>query len=345
MKRGIVICVLLTMLTVVLLAVNLAVGSVSIPLSEVVNILIPRTCATTPVASASGLTPHEYIIIEGRLPQALTALFCGSSLAVSGLMLQTAFKNPLAGPSIFGINSGAGVGVALVMLALGGSVSVGSVSVTGFMAVLLAAFAGAMAVMALIFLFSTMVRNNVMLLIVGIMIGYMANSIVSLLNFFATDEGVKSYMVWGMGSFGGVPLRQIPLFAGLCTVGLIGALLLVKSLNVLLLGELYAENLGVKTRRVRNWLLIVTGLLTAVTTAYCGPVMFIGLAVPHIAHLLFRVADHRILMPGTILCGAVIALLCNAVCFLSGESGVIPLNAVTPVMGAPVIVYIIAKHR
>ena len=336
MRRGIVINCLLVLLVVVLLAVNLAVGSVSIPLRDVISIVMGH----------EGARPSwQFIIMESRLPQALTAMICGGSLAVSGLMLQTAFKNPLAGPSIFGINSGAGVGVALVMLALGGSLSIGSVSISGFVAVLAAAFVGAMAVMGLIFLFSTMVRNNVMLLIVGIMIGYIANGVVSLLNFFATDEGVKSYMVWGMGSFGGVPMNQIPLFAALCVVGLIGALLLVKPLNALLLGEMYAENLGVNTRRVRNWLIIITGLLTAVTTAYCGPIMFIGLAVPHIAHLLFRQADHRILMPGTILAGAVIALLCNVICFLPGESGVIPLNAVTPVMGAPVIIYIIAKRK
>ena len=336
MRRGVVINCLLVLLVVVLLAVNLAVGSVSIPLRDVISIVMGHEAARP---------SWQFIIMQSRLPQALTAMLCGGSLAVSGLMLQTAFKNPLAGPSIFGINSGAGVGVALVMLALGGSLSIGSVSISGFVAVLAAAFVGAMAVMGLIFLFSTMVRNNVMLLIVGIMIGYIANGVVSLLNFFATDEGVKSYMVWGMGSFGGVPMNQIPLFAALCVVGLIGALLLVKPLNALLLGEMYAENLGVNTRRVRNWLIIITGLLTAVTTAYCGPIMFIGLAVPHIAHLLFRQADHRILMPGTILAGAVIALLCNVICFLPGESGVIPLNAVTPVMGAPVIIYIIAKRK
>ena len=336
MRRGVVINCLLVLLVVVLLAVNLAVGSVSIPLRDVISIVMGHEAARP---------SWQFIIMESRLPQALTAMLCGGSLAVSGLMLQTAFKNPLAGPSIFGINSGAGVGVALVMLALGGSLSIGSVSISGFVAVLAAAFVGAMAVMGLIFLFSTMVRNNVMLLIVGIMIGYIANGVVSLLNFFATDEGVQSYMVWGMGSFGGVPMNQIPLFAALCVVGLIGALLLVKPLNALLLGEMYAENLGVNTRRVRNWLIIITGLLTAVTTAYCGPIMFIGLAVPHIAHLLFCQADHRILMPGTILAGAVIALLCNVICFLPGESGVIPLNAVTPVMGAPVIIYIIAKRK
>jgi iron complex transport system permease protein len=336
MRRGFWICCGLAVLTVILLAMNLAVGSVSIPLREVIDILTGHEAKRG---------SWEFIIMENRLPQALTALFCGASLAVSGLMLQTAFRNPLAGPSIFGINSGAGVGVALVMLGMGGSLSVGSVSISGFMAVLAAAFVGAMAVMGLILTFSTMVRNNVMLLIIGIMIGYLANSVVSLLNFFATDEGVKSYMVWGMGSFGGVPMKQMPIFAGLCLMGLIGSLLLVKPLNALLLGEHYAANLGVNTQRVRNLLLIVTGLLTAVTTAFCGPVMFLGLAVPHIARLLLQHADHRILMPGTMLCGAVIALLCNALCFLPGESGVIPLNAVTPVMGAPVIIYVILRHN
>jgi len=260
-------------------------------------------------------------------------------------MLQTAFRNPLAGPSVFGINSGAGLGVALVMLLMGGGLSVGSLQVSGFAAVLVAAFIGAMAVMALIFFFSTLVRNNVMLLIVGIMIGYITNSAISLLNFFATDEGVKSYMVWGMGSFGGVSMNNMPVFACVTLIGLLGALLLIKPLNALLLGDRYAENLGVNILRVRNWLLIVTGLLTAVTTAFCGPVAFIGLAVPHIARLLLTTDNHRVLLPATILCGAVVALICNLICFLPGESGVIPLNAVTPLIGAPVIIYVIARRR
>jgi iron complex transport system permease protein len=258
-------------------------------------------------------------------------------------MLQTAFRNPLAGPSIFGINSGAGLGVALVMLLLGGSLSAGSVSFSGFVAILVAAFIGAMAVMAIIFFFSTIVRNNVMLLIIGIMTGYISNAAISLLNFFATDEGVKSYMVWGMGSFGGVSMQMMPVFASITIAGLIGALLLIKPLNALLLGDRYAENLGVDIIRTRNWLLIVTGLLTAITTAFCGPVAFIGLAVPHIARLLLTTDNHRVLLPATILCGAVVALVCNLVCYLPGESGVIPLNAVTPLMGAPVIIYVIIK--
>lgn len=259
-------------------------------------------------------------------------------------MLQTAFRNPLAGPSIFGINSGAGLGVALVMLFLGGSISAGFVSLTGFVAVLTAAFVGAMAVMALIFFFSTIVRNHVMLLIIGIMIGYIANSAISLLNFFATDEGVRSYMVWGLGSFGGVSMKIMPVFAGVTLLGLTGSLLLIKPLNALMLGDSYAENLGVNIIRTRNWLLIVTGILTAITTAFCGPIAFIGLAVPHITRLLLTTDNHRSLLPATMLMGGVIALFCNLITILPGEDGVIPLNAVTPMIGAPVIIYVIIKR-
>ena len=336
MNRGILYCIGLSTLIVVLFALNLLLGSVSIPAGDVLRILL----------GDDSLKPSwQFIILESRLPQAFTATLCGASLAVSGLLLQTAFRNPLAGPSIFGINSGAGLGVALVMLLLGGGLSVGSLQLSGFAAILVAAFIGAMAVMALIFFFSTLVRNNVMLLIIGIMIGYISNSAISLLNFFATDEGVKSYMVWGMGSFGGVSMANMPIFVCVTLIGLIGALLLIKPLNALMLGDRYAENLGVSILRVRNWLLIVTGLLTAITTAFCGPVAFIGLAVPHIARLLLTTDNHRQLLPATMLCGAVVALICNLICFLPGESGVIPLNAVTPLIGAPVIIYVIARRN
>ena len=334
MQKGTLYCIGLVILVVVLFALNLVVGSVKIPAADVLSILM---------GDESAKPSWQFIVMESRLPQAITGMLCGAALAVSGLMLQTAFRNPLAGPSIFGINSGAGLGVALVMLLLGGSLSAGSVSISGFVAILVAAFIGAMAVMAIIFFFSTIVRNNVMLLIIGIMTGYISNAAISLLNFFATDEGVKSYMVWGMGSFGGVSMQMMPVFASITIAGLIGALLLIKPLNALLLGDRYAENLGVDIIRTRNWLLIVTGLLTAITTAFCGPVAFIGLAVPHIARLLLTTDNHRVLLPATILCGAVVALVCNLVCYLPGESGVIPLNAVTPLMGAPVIIYVIIK--
>ena len=336
MNRGVLYCWGLVLLIIVLFALNLMVGSVSIPAGDVVRILM---------GDETEKASWQFIVLQSRLPQAITATLCGAALAVSGLMLQTAFRNPLAGPSIFGINSGAGLGVALVMLLLGGGLSVGSVSISGFAAILIAAFIGAMAVMAVIFFFSTLVRNNVMLLIIGIMIGYISNSAISLLNFFATDEGVKSYMVWGMGSFGGVSMANMPVFVLVTLAGLIGALLLIKPLNALLLGDRYAENLGVNILRVRNWLLVVTGLLTAITTAFCGPVAFIGLAVHHIARLLLTTDNHRQLLPATIFCGSVVALLCNIFCYLPGEHGVIPLNAVTPLIGAPVIIYVIARKR
>lgn len=336
MKKGTAYCLGLGVLIIFLFILNLVLGSIRIPALDVFRILM---------GDEGEKASWRFIVMESRLPQAITAMLCGGALAVSGLMLQTAFRNPLAGPSIFGINSGAGLGVALVMLLLGGSISAGSVSISGFVAILIAAFIGAMSVMAVIFFFSNIVRNNVMLLIIGIMIGYISNSAISLLNFFATDEGVKSYMVWGMGSFGGVSMKTMPVFASITILGLIGAMLLIKPLNALMLGDRYAENLGINILRTRNWLLIVTGLLTAITTAFCGPVAFIGLAVPHIARLLLTTDNHRLLLPATILCGAVIALICNMICFLPGEEGVIPLNAVTPIMGAPVIIYVIAKGK
>ena len=252
----------MTLLVVCLAAVNMLVGSVHIPAADVFGILL---------GDDSAKESWQYIVIQSRLPQAVAAILCGAALAVSGLMLQTAFKNPLAGPSIFGISNGAGLGVALVMLLMGGQLQTSVFSASGFMAILLAAFIGAMVVTAIIFFFSTMVRNHVMLLIIGIMIGYLASSAISLLNFFATEEGVKSFMVWGMGNFGGVSMTHLPVFTIVTLLGLAMALLLTKPLNALLLGERYAENLGVNTRRTRNLLLLATGLLTAITTAFCGP--------------------------------------------------------------------------
>lgn len=335
-KVRIILYLVLPISIIVLFAANLFMGAVDIPAADVMAILFGKE---------SDHTAWNYIVLESRLPQAVTAMFCGASLAVSGLMLQTAFRNPLAGPSIFGINSGASVGVALVMLLWGGSISTEAFSLSGFVAVLTAAFVGAMLVLALIMLLSLVVKDNVMLLIAGIMIGYIASSAISLLNFFATEEGVQSYMVWGLGNFGGVSLDRLPLFIGVSAFGLLVAILMVKPLNALLLGDQYAQNLGFNIKRVRHLLLFVTGLLAAITTAFCGPVAFIGLAVPHIARLILGTENHRNLLPATILTGAATAMLANLVCILPGDNGVIPLNAVTPFLGAPVIIYVIAKRK
>ena len=253
-------------------------------------------------------------------------------------MLQTVFSNPLAGPSVLGIDSGASLGVALVMLSLGGTVG-GGLALTGYLAVVAGAFAGAASILGIIIFFSTLVRSNVMLLIIGIMVGYLTSSLISLLNFFATDEGIRSYVLWGMGDFSSVSLGQM------LGIGLLLAALLVKPLNALLLGERYAENLGVRVKRVRLLLLVSTGLLTAVVTAFCGPISFIGLAVPHLARLMTGSSNHKLLMPLTLLTGSAVALACNLVSTLPGGSGVLPLSAITPVVGAPVIIYVIVNQK
>lgn len=336
MRRGKTIIGWVAALTVLLFMANLFVGSVDIPYRSVWRIL---------AGGGEERASWQFIVLDARLPQALTALLCGAALSVSGLMLQTVFRNPLAGPSILGIDAGASLGVALVMLLSGGSMLAGDIRFSGFLAVTLAAFVGALLVMGLLLFFSTLLRSDVMLLIVGIMIGYLTSSAISLLNFFATSEGVHSYLIWGMGSFGGVSMEQMPWFAVLVAVGVGIALLLVKPLNALLLGQHYAENLGVDVRRTRYLLLFTTGLLSAATTAFCGPVSFLGLAVPHIARLLLGRADHRLLMPLTLLAGSAVALLCNILCVLPGDKGLIPLAAVTPLLGAPVILYVLLVRR
>lgn len=321
-----------------LVALNLMCGSVEIPAGEVFNIL-----TGSEVEKAS----WRYIVLESRLPQTITAMLCGATLSTSGLLLQTAFRNPLAGPSILGITSGASLGVALVILFFGGILGISltpsdTVQFTGYLAVVSGAMAGAMAVIALLLMLSTFIRSNTMLLITGIMISYLTTSVVSLLNYFAAADNIQSFTMWGMGSFSDVTLSQLPFYSVVSVSGLFLSCLLIKPLDALLLGDNYATNLGVNISFVRRLLLFTTGMLTAVTTAFCGPVSFIGLAVPHIARLLTRTSSHTTLLPVTILSGASIALLCNLICVLPANL-VLPLNAVTPLFGAPVILYIIIK--
>lgn len=324
----------------ILFLINLAFGSVNIPLDQVANVLS---------GGSSGKASWDFIILQSRLPQAVTAIFCGASLAVSGLMLQTYFRNPLAGPSVLGISNGASLGVAIVMLALGGTLGAAGemgtgLKLTGSLMVIIAAFAGAVIVTMLYLVVTRFIKSNLIILILGIMVGYMTSSVVTLLNFFATVENVHSFVSWGMGSFSNVTTAQLPLLCGTSLVGIIIALALTKSFNMLLLGENYAANLGANLGRIRSMVLISTGILTAVTTAFCGPVSFIGLAVPHIARLLINSEDHRVLLPATLMSGAAIAMLCNIISVLPQQM-IIPLNAVTPLFGAPVIIYIILKRK
>lgn len=322
---------LLLLLIFVLFLLNLFFGAVSIPFSETWNALTGGELTNE---------SHRYIIFESRLPQALTALLCGASLSVAGLLLQTVFQNPLAGPSLLGINSGANLGVAIVILASGGVITISSASISGIAAIIIAAMIGSMLIMLFLLSLSSLLRNSLSLLITGIMIGYLASSAISLLNYFSTSEGVHSFVIWGMGNFSGVSMQHMPWFASLCLIGLVISLLMVKPLNALLLGTRYAENLGFSIRRIRTILLLITGLLTAITTAFCGPVAFIGLAVPHMARFILRSNNHTMLLPLTIICGCGVALICNIICTLPSGGTIIPLNAVTPLFGAPVIIYL-----
>ena len=326
----------LVALILLLMTASLMFGSVHIPADAVADILLGHE-----VEKSS----WSFIIWESRLPQCITAALCGAALSASGLMLQTVFNNPLADASILGISSGASLGVALVMLAGGGTLSAGAFTLSGFLSVILGALAGASLIMGIILFLSTLLRNPVMLLIAGIMTGYITSSAISLLNFFSTAEGVHSYIIWGLGHFGGVSLDQLPAFTLLTVIGLSMAVMLIKPLNAMLLGPRYAENLGINIRRVRNVLLLATGILTAVTTSFCGPVSFIGLAVPHVARLTLGTSNHNALMPVTMLTGSAVALLCNLICILPGENGLIPLNAVTPILGAPIIIYVLIHQR
>ena len=282
------------------------------------------------------------IVIGSRLVTAIVALLSGSALAIAGLMLQTTFANPLAGPSILGVSTGSSLGVAIVMLAFGGALGFVGES----LGIVLAAIAGAMLVLVLLLLFSRILNSSVMLLIVGILVSYLSSSAVSLLNFFATQEGVHSFVIWGLGSFSGVSQSRLLVFAPLALVFIALSMLMVKPLDAMLLGDAYAANLGVDVRRSRNRLLILSGVLTAVVTAFCGPIAFVGMVVPHVARLLTRSSRHLILIPATALAGAALGLLCVLLSVMPGSRGIIPINAITPVIGVPVILYVILnRHR
>lgn len=301
-------------------------GSVHIPISEVLSIL-------------TGHTPDKdtwgHIILDLRLPAVITAVLAGMSLAVAGLLMQTIFANPLAGPSIMGVSSGASLGVAVLVLLFG----------AGTGAVVSGAILGAMAVVVLLVALAGILRSGVMLLIVGILISYLSSSAIILLNYAASEQSVHTYVLWGMGTFSDTSWDQMAVPAAITTIGMCAAVFMAKGLNAMLMGENYAANLGVRVWALRAWALLTAGTLTAVTTAYCGPIAFIGLAVPHIARLALGSTNHHRLLPLTMACGAATALLTLWMCTLPSRWGAVPVNAITPIIGVPVIIYIILNHR
>ena len=339
MKRHLLLkFVLLVVSIVVLFVLNLLLGTVPISVADVLHSLLGGGAVNE---------IHRNIILSSRVPQALTAVVAGAGLAVSGLQMQTVFRNPLAGPSVLGISNGASLGVACVVLMSGslGGVALSRLGYLGDAAMSVAAIVGALAVMALILYVSQKVKGNVTLLIIGVMIGYLATAVIGVLKFFSAEEDIKAYVVWGLGSFARVSGDQMMLFVALMAVLLPLSMLLSKTMNLLLLGDSYARNLGLNLRRARLQVIGCSGVLVAIVTAYCGPIMFIGLAVPHLCRAIFRSSDHRILMPGTLLTGASLALLCSLIARMPGFEGALPVNSVTALVGAPIIASVLFRRR
>ena len=340
MKKPVTLYMLLLALSIgMLFLLNLFLGSVSIPFHSIWNILWGMDEGESVI--------WQNIIWKSRVPQALTAMVAGAGLSISGLQMQTVFRNPLAGPSVLGISSGASLGVAFVVL-LSGSIGGIALSRLGFMgeiALTLAAIIGALSIMALIVYVSQKVHGNVTLLIIGVMIGYVANAVIGVLKFFSVEEDIRAYVIWGLGSFARVSGNQMMVFVCIMAVLLPLSFLLIKTLNLLLLGDAYARNLGLNIKRARLQVITCSGVLVAIVTAYCGPITFLGLAVPHLCRGIFRSSDHRVLMPASLLAGAALALLCNLIARMPGFEGALPVNSVTALVGAPVVVSVLFKKR
>lgn len=316
---------------------NLALGSVRIPLSDVAAVL---------AGGEASKASWAYIILEFRLPKALTAVLAGAALAVSGLQMQTLFRNPLADPYILGVSAGAGLGVALVVLSTGAAAGfLSSVGVIGDLSLIAAAIIGAGGVTALVIGLARWLQQATTLLILGLMLSYATSAVVSILIYFSAPEQIQAYIAWTFGSFGGVTWRQLLILAPLIGLGLLLAGLLTKPLNALLLGETYARSMGVNVERLRLGMIASTSLLAGVITAFCGPIAFLGVAVPHLCRVLLHTSDHRVLIPATLLVGGLIALLADLVAGLPGSGAILPLNAVTALLGAPVVVWILVRLR
>lgn len=317
---------------------NLALGTVSIPFVDITKILLGDI--NEPVIWYN-------IIWKSRLPQTLTALMAGAGLSVSGLQMQTVFRNPLAGPSELGISSGASLGVAIVILLSGmvGGTAMSSLGLFGEIAVSVAAIVGALIVMLVIVLISQKIKGNVILLIIGVMIGYIATAIIGVLKFFSNDEDVRAYVIWGLGSFSKVSQNQVYVFFVIMLLLIPISFLLIKTLNLMLLGEAYSRNLGLNIKKARLYVIVSSCVMTAIVTAYCGPIVFLGLAVPHLCRTIFMSSDHRILMPAVALTGAALALFCNLLSRLPGIEGALPINSVTALIGAPIVISVLFGKR
>ncbi len=326
-------------LAVALFCLDIMLGSVAIPFKEVFRIV---------TTGESENRAWLFIIEKIRLPKSITAILAGCGLSVSGLQMQTLFRNPLAGPSELGITAGAGLGVAAVMLAGGSSASMYAISqlgISGSWLIIGMASLGSAGVLALILLIAGRIRDNVILLIVGVMIGTITLSIISIWQYFSQPEQLQEYIMWTFGSLGGVTGYHLYALSGVVVAGLLLAFASSKSLNALLLGENYARSMGLTVGRTRLLIMLSTSLLTGSITAFCGPIGFVGIAIPHITRSLLGTSNHRVLIPATCLTGTVLLLLCDIIAQLPGSQTVIPINVVTSLLGAPVVIWIIIRRN
>lgn len=333
----------LAFVTLMVFVLSLTIGSVLIPTEEIVAVLLGGS------ASKSSWTT---IVLKFRLPKALTAMLAGAALSVSGLQMQTLFRNPLAGPFVLGISSGASLGVALIILLAGAAVSMGGsttllagVSLAGDTSLALSAIFGSGLVLFLVLFVARKVQSGMTLLILGLMFGYATGALVSVLLYFSIDDRIQAYISWTFGSFGGVTWRQLQVMAPAILLGLVGGHLLMKPLNALLLGETYARSLGLNVHHARLGIIGSSAVLAGVVTAFCGPIGFLGIAVPHLCRSLFHTSDHRLLLPAVSLMGATLALGADIIAGLPGSQLTLPLNAVTALLGAPVVIWVILRQR
>ena len=321
----------------VALVLSLTFGSVQIPVNDVLHILIGQQPAHS---------PWMVIVLNFRLPKALTAVLAGSALAISGLQMQTLFRNPLADPFIMGVSAGASLGAAIVVLAIGttGTLLLAGLGLSGDFSLASAASFGAASVLVLVLFVSRGARSTLTLLILGLMFNYITTGIVSLLFYFSIPERLKTYLAWTFGSFGGVTWGQLVVMAPVIVLGIFIAYLLPKQLNVMLLGETYARSMGLNVRQTRWWIIISASILAGTVTAFCGPIGFLGIAVPHLCRGLFNTSDHRLLIPAATLLGAILALLADLAAQMPGSQYVLPLNAVTSLLGAPVVIWVLLRQ-
>ncbi len=338
LARTSVILILSAALLIILVVLNLALGSINIPVNEIESILLLGT-STNPI--------FENIVLKTRLPQTIVALGAGMALGVAGLLMQTLFRNPLAGPSVLGISSGSSLGVAFIMLFTGNLLgfSFTSLGFWGDLAVVVASMIGAAGVLVIILIISHRIGGTLSVLIIGVMIGYLSSSLVSLLKFYSPEEDIHNYVIWGLGSFNRLAPSRASMFGLITVIPSLLAVVLSKPLNLLALGDRYASNLGLPIKRARFMIIAGSGFLTAVVTSFCGPIIFIGVAVPHLAKLLSRTSNHFFLILNACLLGAATSLLCNLIARLPGMEQELPINSVTAFIGAPVVIWVIYKRR